>query len=158
MPESRRHPNVANIDKITPNEEVHGGLAFRRRRLGVDIGGRALGCSHFEVAPGKTAFPFHFHSAVEEAIYVLEGTATLRMGKERVELRAGDYSEPGTTFHPAWTAMGPSYATLQRPEGTLHVSRPPSRDSGGHDRARRRTTHVPRPTRRVSGSTTHVSG
>jgi uncharacterized cupin superfamily protein len=88
---SHRHPQVVNIDEIAPNEQGKGGFGFRCRRLGPDAGGRALGCSHFEVAPGKTAFPFHFHSAIEEAIYVLEGTGTLRVGADRVQIRAGDY-------------------------------------------------------------------
>jgi len=88
---TRRHPNVVNIDEITPDRQQQGGFAFDRRRLGPEAGGRSLGCSHFEIPLGKTAFPFHFHSAFEEAIYVLEGTGTLRIGKDRVELRAGDY-------------------------------------------------------------------
>ena len=33
----------------------------------------------------------HFHSAFEEAIYVLQGTGALRVGKDRVDIRAGDY-------------------------------------------------------------------
>jgi uncharacterized cupin superfamily protein len=89
--ENRRHPQVVNIEDIAPREESRGGFAHRTRRLGPEAGGRALGCSHLEVAPGKTAYPFHFHSATEEAIYVLEGTASLRVGKDKVELRAGDY-------------------------------------------------------------------
>jgi uncharacterized cupin superfamily protein len=91
MTSARRHPHVVNIEEITPDEQTQGGFGFRRRRLGPDAGARALGCSHMEVAPGKTAFPFHFHSAFEEAIYVLEGSGTLRMGKDQVEVRAGDY-------------------------------------------------------------------
>lgn len=91
MSTNRRHPQVVNIDEVTPDEQGQGGFGFRRRRLGPEAGGRALGCSYFELAPGKTAFPFHFHSAFEEAIDVLEGSGTLRAGKERVEVRAGDY-------------------------------------------------------------------
>ena len=91
MTTSHRHPHVVNIEELAPEEQGQGGFGFRRRRLGPEAGGRSVGCSHFEVAPGKTAFPLHFHSAFEEAIYVLEGTGTLRIGAERVELRAGDY-------------------------------------------------------------------
>jgi uncharacterized cupin superfamily protein len=87
----RRHPHVVNIDEVTPTEESRGAFASRRRRLGSEAAGRALGCSHFEIAPGKTTFPFHFHSALEEAIYILEGTGTLRIGKDTVEVRMGDF-------------------------------------------------------------------
>ena len=91
MADSRRHPHVVNIDEVSPDEQAQGHFGFRRRRLGAMAGCKAVGCSHFEVAPGKTAFPFHFHSAVEEALFVLEGTGALRVGKETVALRAGDY-------------------------------------------------------------------
>jgi uncharacterized cupin superfamily protein len=51
----------------------------------------ALGCTHHEIAPGKTAYPFHFHSGIEEAVFVLEGNGRMRIGKEEVSVRAGDY-------------------------------------------------------------------
>jgi uncharacterized cupin superfamily protein len=91
MAPNRRHSQVVNIEEVTPRENSRGHFVFRVRRLGPEAGGRALGCSHFELAPGKTAFPFHFHSAFEEAIYILDGTGTLRIGKETTEVRAGDY-------------------------------------------------------------------
>jgi len=91
MPETRRHPNVVNVEALAPEETAQGGFASRRRRLGPEAGGRALGCSHLELPPGKTAFPFHFHSAHEEAMFVLEGNGTARIGGDRVEVRAGDY-------------------------------------------------------------------
>jgi uncharacterized cupin superfamily protein len=87
----RRHKHVVNIDEVAVREDGKGGFRFRTRRLGPEAGGRALGCSHFELPPGKTSFPFHFHSNTEEAIYVLEGTGTMRIGADHVEVRAGDY-------------------------------------------------------------------
>jgi uncharacterized cupin superfamily protein len=90
-PTQRRHTQVVNIDEVAAREDGRGSFGFRARRLGPDAGSRALGCSHLELAPGKTAFPFHFHSAMEEAIYVLEGTGTMRIGGDRVEVRAGDW-------------------------------------------------------------------
>jgi uncharacterized cupin superfamily protein len=91
MDTKRRHPQVVNIDEVNGDEQGQGSFGFRRRRLGPQASGRALGCSHFELAPGKTAFPFHFHSAIEEAIYVLEGMGTVRTGKDSFEVRPGDY-------------------------------------------------------------------
>jgi uncharacterized cupin superfamily protein len=91
MPENRRHSHVVNLDELPPDEQGQGDFGFRRRRFGPEAGGRALGCSHFELAPGKTAFPFHFHSGFEEALFVLDGTGTVRIGKDRVEVRSGDY-------------------------------------------------------------------
>lgn len=66
-------------------------FVHRRRRLGAAAGGEQLGCSMMELDPGKTAWPFHFHQANEEAIYVLAGEATLRLGPAHTRVRAGDY-------------------------------------------------------------------
>jgi uncharacterized cupin superfamily protein len=91
MMEDRRHSHVVNVDEVAADEQAHGGFGFRRRRLGPDAGARALGCSHFELPAGKTAFPFHFHSGLEEALFVLEGRGVVRIGRDRVEIRSGDY-------------------------------------------------------------------
>jgi uncharacterized cupin superfamily protein len=79
----------------------HGGFAFLRKRLGAAAGSQKLGVSWFELAPGKKAFPFHYHLANEEAVYVLEGEAVLRLGDEEHNLRAGDYVAlpPGSPGH-----------------------------------------------------------
>jgi uncharacterized cupin superfamily protein len=87
----KRHPQVVNIDEVAPREATQGGFGYRTRRLAPEAGGRAIGCSHYELPPGQTSFPFHFHSAIEEVLYILEGTGTLRVGKDEVALRAGDY-------------------------------------------------------------------
>jgi len=87
----RRHPNVVNLEELPAQEQGKGKLGHRSRRLGTATGGKSLGCSHYEVAPGMTAFPRHFHSLLEEGLYVLAGTGTLRIGEAEIPLRAGDY-------------------------------------------------------------------
>ena len=79
----------------------HGGFAFMRKRLGAAAGSRQLGVSWFEIEPGKKAFPFHFHLANEEAVFVLEGAGILRLGEEEHPIRAGDYIPftPGPPGH-----------------------------------------------------------
>lgn len=91
MPESRRHPHVVNVDEVAPQTERRGRFGWSKRRLGAEAGGTALGCTYLELAARDTAYPFHFHSAFEEAIYVLEGTGTLRIGEDTVDVRPGDY-------------------------------------------------------------------
>jgi uncharacterized cupin superfamily protein len=78
-----------------------GNFAFKRKRLGADAGAKGLGTSWFELAPGKKAFPFHFHLANEEALFILEGEGVLRSDKEEHPLRAGDYVSfpPGPPGH-----------------------------------------------------------
>ena len=87
----RRHPNIVNIDEVEPVEREHGRFRFKARRLGDKTSARGVSCSHYEVEPGKTAFPAHYHCAAEEAIYVLEGSGALRIGEQTVALRAGDF-------------------------------------------------------------------
>jgi uncharacterized cupin superfamily protein len=90
---SDRHPNVTNVDELEWEDgPVHGArFASKAKRLGARTGGRSLGCSLYEVAPGKRAFPMHAHLANEEAIHVLEGEGTLRIGERAVPVRAGDF-------------------------------------------------------------------
>jgi len=93
MPEqSRRHPNVLNLSEAESRTASRGDrFAYTSKMLGRTAGGRGIGASWYEVPPGRTAFPAHWHTANEEAIFVLEGRGALRIGKETVALRSGDW-------------------------------------------------------------------
>ncbi|BDG06642.1 cupin domain-containing protein [Anaeromyxobacter oryzae] len=93
MPDAnRRHPNVVHLTEVEPRTVSAGTrFAFTTRWFTRATGARGVGCSWFEVPPGKTAFPAHYHCANEESAYVLEGEATLRIGDRTVPIRAGDY-------------------------------------------------------------------
>ena len=99
---ARRHPNVVHHSEVKPVELSKGSkYAMSDNVLGRATGAKGIGCSLYEVPPGKTAFPNHYHCANEEAIYILSGTGTIRLGDARVAVRAGD-----------WIAMpiGPDHA------------------------------------------------
>ena len=84
---------IVNADTVKQEHLRHGrtfGSTFQR--LSDAAGGEKLGCSLYEVAPGKRAFPFHAHYGMEEAIYVLEGEGTLRLGEGEFAVRAGTYA------------------------------------------------------------------
>ena len=66
-------------------------IGFKRKLLGQAAGAEKLGCSMFEVAPDKRAWPFHYHFANEEALYVLAGSGTLRLGAEEFAIDKGDF-------------------------------------------------------------------
>lgn len=90
--EQRRHPNVINVGEVEATPRAKGTrFACLDRQLGDHTGARGLGCSWYEVPPGKVAWPFHYHTANEESLYVLEGTGTLRIGGEQVAVGPGDY-------------------------------------------------------------------
>ena len=97
----RRHPNVVHIDKAPALDQKHGRFEFTNKRLWAGANGREISCSWYEVPPGKQAFPHHYHSAVEEAVFVLEGHGATRIGDERIPIAAGDYITypPGPPAH-----------------------------------------------------------
>lgn len=87
-----QQPKVVSSESLTWAQTEAGDLyASKRRRLSQAAGGQRLGCSMMEIEPGKTAWPFHYHLGNEEAMFVLSGEATLRLGDERQRVSAGDY-------------------------------------------------------------------
>ena len=90
---SRRHPNVVNVSEVDPVHREKGTrFACLDRHLGYYAGAKCIGCSLYEVPPGKIAWPYHYHTANEESLYVLEGTGTLRIGDDEVAVGPGDYA------------------------------------------------------------------
>jgi len=87
------HPNVVSTSDLKWMEKSHSEkFGFKRKSLGAATGGERLGCSLYEVPPGKRAWPRHYHLANEEAIFVLEGRGTLKIGEKEVAISAGDYA------------------------------------------------------------------
>src|SRR3990170_7525435 len=87
----RERPNVVNEQDLEWGEQSHGKFGYSRKQLGSAAGGEKLGCSLYEVPPGRRAWPYHYHLANEEAIYVLQGSGTLRLGEREITLSQGDY-------------------------------------------------------------------
>lgn len=82
---------TVNESDLEWTESEHGETQFRRKQLGAAAGGDRLGCSLYELPPGKGSWPYHYHAANEEAIYVLDGTGSIRLGGEMCDLDAGTY-------------------------------------------------------------------
>ena len=87
----RRHPNVINTDEVEAQHTQKGKHQVRARRLGPHAGNAQIGATLTELPPGALSYPFHYHCMNEEAIYVVAGTGTARMGDARVAIRAGDW-------------------------------------------------------------------
>ena len=86
------HPNVVSEGDLRWNEQSHGEkFGYRRKALGSAAHSEKLGCSLYEVPPGRRAWPHHYHLANEEAIYVLKGSGSLRIGGEEIWISEGDY-------------------------------------------------------------------
>jgi uncharacterized cupin superfamily protein len=65
-----------------------GHFSQRRKALG---GGERLGCSLFELAPGKRSFPMHGHLVTEEALFVISGHALVRTPEGTSPIGPGDF-------------------------------------------------------------------
>jgi len=88
----RRHPHVVHIDELTWEDAPRpDGFKAQRKSLTGTVGAQQIGASLYLVQPGQKAFPFHGHEANEEAIFILSGRGTLRLGDDKVAVSQGDY-------------------------------------------------------------------
>lgn len=91
------HSQDADSRIVTPEDREwtiteRGDREYRRVQLGHAAGSEKLGCSLYEVPPGKKAWPYHFHTGNEEAMYVLAGEATIRTPEGGQTAPAGSYA------------------------------------------------------------------
>ena len=63
--------NIVNIKDLDWKTSEHGDFAFQDKWLAEATGGEKLGTSLYKLMPGKKCFPYHFHYANEEAVFVL---------------------------------------------------------------------------------------
>lgn len=105
----RRHPNVIHVDEIPVMPMQKGKHRMKLRRLGGATGTNMLGANLTEVEPGGVSFPFHYHCATEEALYVIRGKGIARIGDKRVPVGEGDF----IAF-----PVGPEHAHQMINEGT----------------------------------------
>jgi uncharacterized cupin superfamily protein len=110
---TRESNRVVHEDDLEVYETDQGSFTTRRRLLGLATGARKLGCSLYEVPPGRRSFPYHWHAANEEAIYVLEGEGMLRLGGREVPLRPGCYATLPTGEEGAHQVLNTSTTTLK---------------------------------------------
>lgn len=64
---------------------------FNRKKLSEAADGERIGCSLYEIPPGRRSWPYHYHTKNEEAIFVLDGTGTLRLGEKQLSISEGEY-------------------------------------------------------------------
>jgi uncharacterized cupin superfamily protein len=81
-----------NIDELEyksfgKGEKFHADRATVSSRIGASL----LGYAVIRLQPGKRAWPYHSHHAIEEMFYILSGTGTLRHAGEEYPIRTGDF-------------------------------------------------------------------
>jgi len=72
-------------------ETERGETHFRRKKLASAADFDEIGASLYELPPEAASWPYHYHAANAEAVYVLSGTGVVRTpdGEERIE--PGDF-------------------------------------------------------------------
>lgn len=83
--------DTVNESDLEWSETEHGSTHFRRKKLAAEANADQLGCSLYELPAGNSAWPYHYHTANEEAFYVLAGEGTLRGPDGDQPLGAGDF-------------------------------------------------------------------
>jgi len=82
---------IMNVDELEFTEFGKGDR-FRAERASVSdrLGAEKLGYGVIRLAPGKRAFPYHSHHAIEEFFYIVAGEGTLRHAGKEYPIRSGD--------------------------------------------------------------------
>lgn len=80
-----------NLSADEPDvDHVRDGFTWRAIRVGDKLGGERIGGTLYELPEGQRTWPYHYHHGVEEWLYVVAGTPTVRTPAGERTLRAGD--------------------------------------------------------------------
>lgn len=69
----------------------HDGYEYYKRELVHRNEPHQCTISVYEIPPGKSAYPYHYHTSNEEAFYILSGTGLLKTSSGNMEVTAGDF-------------------------------------------------------------------
>lgn len=91
---------VVKSDNLDGRQQAPGGqFEARIKDLSDHVPLEKLGFRQYAVPPGRTAWPYHSHTANEEAIFVVEGRGILRVAGDEIEVTSGDFlgfpADPG---------------------------------------------------------------
>lgn len=83
------HVKAADVERVHRNE--HEGYEYYRRAL--IPAGAAKDCTVglYEIPPGKSAYPYHYHMKNEESFYILSGEGVLKTPQGNKIIAAGDF-------------------------------------------------------------------
>lgn len=83
-----QHIHVKDVPQEHKNE--HDDYEFFRRSLLKRKNGRST-VEHYEIPPGKSMCPYHYHLKNEESFYILSGKGLLKTPGGEREVCAGDF-------------------------------------------------------------------
>ncbi|MFB6109477.1 MAG: cupin domain-containing protein [Halodesulfurarchaeum sp.] len=80
-----------NVEEVDWERSERGETLIKRKNLAAPAGGELIGTSLYELPAGRRSYPYHYHTANEEALFVLAGTGAIRLEDGILTLESGDY-------------------------------------------------------------------
>lgn len=80
-----------HFEDVQKRGEREGSVSWARQ-LGPVIGAKDLGMQMVELGAGESFCPYHYHLGNEEALFVLEGSGSLRLEDGEHPIRAGHFA------------------------------------------------------------------
>jgi len=107
------HINVNSLER--KHENKHEKYEYFVRKLAE---GGAGGCTvaQYEIPPGKSAYPYHYHVKDEEAFYILSGKGLLRTPDGEKEVSAGEF-----LYFPAGEAGAHKITNISKTENFVYL-------------------------------------
>lgn len=82
---------ISSFDKLEPIQfKGDSNYGFTRRRLIPTDQMKNCSVSFYELEPGASNCPYHYHTVNEEVFYIISGTGTLKMPEGDKTVAAGD--------------------------------------------------------------------
>ena len=82
---------VTNASKlIATHKNTHSGYEYYKKVILSGDDGNKCNISIYEIPPGKSAYPYHYHYQSEEVFYIISGSGRLRTPEGESDVSAGD--------------------------------------------------------------------
>ena len=80
-----------NFDSLKPEQEGDGGrYEYEERNATPDGVSRHCNVSFYQLAPGKSNYPYHYHLDQEEVFYIISGKGILKTPEGERPVQSGD--------------------------------------------------------------------
>jgi uncharacterized cupin superfamily protein len=86
------------------------------------LGGTRMGAGIYELDDGELTFPYHFHHGVEEWLYVIAGTPTVRTPAGERTMETGDLAAFPSGAEGAHTVRGPGRVMIVSANASPSIS------------------------------------
>lgn len=83
-----KHAKIQDLP--TSHKQEHGDYEYFRRKFIPFGASKNTLVSVYEIPPGKSAYPYHYHHKNEETFYIISGQGTLRTPEGVKTVTAGD--------------------------------------------------------------------